>query len=41
MKCIIIDDEYPARMELKYFIDKYHELEIVGEFEDSICTCFF
>jgi two-component system LytT family response regulator len=41
MKCIIIDDEYPARMELRYFIEKYEELEIVGEFEDSISALSF
>jgi len=42
MKCIIIDDEYPARVELRYFIEKYKNLEIVGEFEDSISAlnCF-
>lgn len=36
MRCIIVDDEYPARMELRYFIEKYKEIEIIGEFEDSI-----
>jgi two-component system, LytTR family, response regulator len=41
MKCIIIDDEYPARMELRYFIEKYEELEIVGEFEDSMSALSF
>jgi len=41
MRCIIIDDEYPARMELRYFIEKYNELEIIGEFEDSISVLNF
>ncbi len=41
MRCIIIDDEYPARMELRYFIEKYEELEIVGEFEDSMSALGF
>jgi len=41
MRCIIIDDEYPARMELRYFIEKYKELEIIGEFEDSMSVLNF
>ncbi len=41
MKCIIVDDEYPARTELKYFLENYKELEIVGEFEDSIPALSF
>lgn len=36
MRCIIVDDEYPARMELRYFIEKYKEIEIIDEFEDAI-----
>lgn len=36
MNCIIIDDEYPAREELKCFINKFSNITIVDEFEDSI-----
>lgn len=35
-KVIVVDDEYPAREELKYFIKTYSKLEIVGEFSDGI-----
>ncbi|OPJ56797.1 LytR/AlgR family response regulator transcription factor [Alkalithermobacter paradoxus] len=36
MNCIIVDDEYPAREELKYFIQNYSSIEIMKEFEDSL-----
>ncbi|MBM7871159.1 two-component system LytT family response regulator [Clostridium pascui] len=36
MKCIVVDDEYPAREELKHFIREFSNIDIVGEFEDSI-----
>lgn len=36
MKCIIVEDEYPAREELKYFIKNYSCIEIEKEFEDSL-----
>lgn len=36
MKCIIVEDEFPAREELKYFIKNYSEIEIVNEFENGI-----
>lgn len=36
MKCIIIDDEYPAREELKYFIKEFSNINIDKEFNDSI-----
>lgn len=36
MKCIIVDDEYPSREELKYFIKNFSSLEIVQEFEDPL-----
>ena len=36
MKAIIVDDEFLAREELKYFIQNYSNLEIMGEFEDGI-----
>lgn len=36
MNCIIIDDEFPAREELKYFISNFSSIEILDEFDDSI-----
>ncbi|MCY6354570.1 LytR/AlgR family response regulator transcription factor [Clostridium sp. ZS2-4] len=36
MNCIVIDDEYPAREELKYFINELSNIRIEAEFEDSI-----
>lgn len=36
MKAILVEDEFLAREELKYFITNYSKIEIVGEFEDGI-----
>jgi two-component system LytT family response regulator len=36
MKSIIVEDEFLAREELKYFIKNYSSIEIVDEFEDGI-----
>lgn len=36
MKAIIVEDEFLAREELKYFIQNYSNLDIVGEFADGI-----
>ena len=36
MKCIIVDDEFPAREELKYFITKDTNMELLEEFESSM-----
>jgi two-component system LytT family response regulator/two-component system response regulator LytT len=36
IKCLIIDDEKPAREELKYLIGKNSDFEIVGEGENGI-----
>ncbi|WPC44504.1 LytTR family DNA-binding domain-containing protein [Clostridium sp. JS66] len=36
MKGIIVEDEFLAREELKYFIKNYSNIEIVDEFEDGI-----
>ncbi len=36
MKCIIVDDEYPSREELKYFIENFSDIEIAREFEDPL-----
>lgn len=36
MKAIIVDDEFLARGELKYFIQNYSKIDIVAEFADGI-----
>ena len=36
MKCIIVEDEFLAREELKYFIKNFSNIKIEGEFEDGI-----
>lgn len=36
MNCVIVDDEYPSREELKYFILNYSNIRILEEFSDSI-----
>ena len=36
MKAIIVEDEFLAREELKYFIKNYSSIEIVDEFEDGM-----
>ena len=36
MNCIIVDDEYPSREELKYFISNFSNIKIIEEFDDSI-----
>lgn len=36
MRCIIVEDEYPSREELKFFIHEYSSIEILNEFEDSL-----
>lgn len=33
---LIVDDEYPAREELKYFITHYSSLQVAGEFADGV-----
>ncbi|NCB41137.1 MAG: response regulator transcription factor [Clostridia bacterium] len=38
MNCIIVDDERPAREELRYFIEKFSSIEIAAEFEDGVET---
>ncbi len=35
-KCIIVDDEVLARSELKYMLEKYDEIDVVGEAENAI-----
>ncbi len=41
MRAVIADDEFLAREELKYFIQNYSSLEIVGEFEDGLAVLKF
>lgn len=36
MNCIIVDDEYPAREELKYFINNFSSIDILNEFDNSL-----
>lgn len=36
MNCIIVDDEFPSREELKYFINNFSNIKILEEFDDSI-----
>ncbi|MCB2299189.1 LytR/AlgR family response regulator transcription factor [Clostridium tagluense] len=36
MNCIIVDDEFPSREELKYFINNFSNIKIMEEFDDSI-----
>jgi len=36
LNCIIVEDEYPAREELKYFINKFSDISIVDEFDNSL-----
>lgn len=36
MKVIIVDDEYPARKELRYFIENYTYMDIIGEFDNGL-----
>lgn len=36
MKAIIVEDEFPAREELKYFINNFSDIEIISEFDNGI-----
>lgn len=36
MNVIIVDDEYPARKELIYFIENYTDMNIMGEFDNGL-----
>ncbi|WXR61651.1 LytTR family DNA-binding domain-containing protein [Peptostreptococcaceae bacterium AGR-M142] len=35
MNCIVVDDEYPSREELKYFINNFSAIKIIEEFENA------
>lgn len=36
MRAIIVEDEFPAREELKYFINNYSDIDIVREFDNGL-----
>ncbi|MGC7845833.1 LytR/AlgR family response regulator transcription factor [Desulforudis sp. 1088] len=36
IRALIVDDEYPARMELRYLLSKYESIEVIGEATNSI-----
>ncbi|MGL5312814.1 MAG: LytR/AlgR family response regulator transcription factor [Peptostreptococcaceae bacterium] len=36
MKAIIVEDEFPAREELKYFIHNYSNIKIINEFDNGL-----
>lgn len=36
MRAIIVEDEFPAREELKYFIKTFSDIEIISEFDNGI-----
>lgn len=36
VNCVIVEDEYPAREELKYFLAKHKEINLENEFENPI-----
>lgn len=36
MKAIIVEDEFPAREELKYFINSFSNINIVSEFDNGL-----
>ncbi|MDO5517503.1 MAG: LytTR family DNA-binding domain-containing protein [Clostridium sp.] len=41
MKCIIVDDEFPSREELKYFINRFSNIVIEQEFDNGIDSLKF
>lgn len=36
MRAIIVEDEFPAREELKYFIKNFSKIEILNEFDNGV-----
>lgn len=36
MKAIIVEDEFPAREELKYFIKNFSDIEVLSEFDNGV-----
>ena len=41
ISCIIVEDELPAREELKYFIDEEKEIKLIAEFDNPLDTLTF
>lgn len=41
MKVIIVEDEYPARKELRYFIESNSDMDIIGEFDNGLDVLTF
>jgi DNA-binding LytR/AlgR family response regulator len=41
LRIIIVDDEYPAREELKDMLEEMEDIEIIAEFEDGLETIEF
>ncbi len=36
LRCVIVEDEFPAREELKFFIEKYDGIELEKEFDSPL-----
>jgi two-component system LytT family response regulator len=36
MRAIIVEDEFPAREELKYFINRFSNIDIISEFDNGL-----
>ena len=41
INCIIVEDELPAREELKYFLNEEKEIKLIEEFESPLDTLNF
>ena len=41
INCIIVEDELPAREELKYFVNEEKEIKLIAEFDNPLDTLNF
>ena len=41
INCIIVEDELPAREELKYFLNEEKEIKLIAEFDNPLDTLTF
>ena len=41
INCIIVEDELPAREELKYFLNEEKEINLIAEFNNPLDTLNF
>ena len=41
LTCVIVEDEFPAREELKYFLTKHKEISLEKEFENNIDSLIY